>query len=209
MLALPVVFLTLLLAPILHGLQMPGDGPETFTDLPSIRGTVKSVHGSDAIIQNQAGKTYTVHTSDNTHIYRNRQPLKMSEIRSGDVLIAAGALDEKANLMRAIFVADIDADTVQKLREELGKTWIAGKIVKIDETKITVDRIDHKTQVIEVDDTTSFRKGGQSVTLLDVHAGDPIRGKGVVKNGVFVPTQLVVIDATKRGRAGAALLDGP
>ncbi len=209
LLVLPVIFLALLPSTALQGLQMPEDGPQTFPDLPSVRGTVKSIHGSDAIIQNQAGKLYTVHTSDNTHIYRNRQLLKMSEIRAGDVLIAVGAFDEKANLLRAIFVADIDAATVQKLREELGKTWIAGKIVKIDETKITVDRIDHKTQVIEVDDTTSFRKDGQSVTLLDVHAGDPIRGKGVVKNGVFVPTQLVVIDAAKRGRAGASLLDGP
>lgn len=145
---------------------------------------------------------YTIHTSDNTHIYKNRQPLKMGDVHPGDMLIAAGELDEKAGLLRAIFVADVDAATVQKLRAELGKTWIAGKVVKIDETKITLERIDHQTQTIEADDTTSFRKNGQSVTLLDVHVGDPVRGKGVVKNGIFVPTQLTVIDAAGRRRMG-------
>ncbi|MHB8301331.1 MAG: hypothetical protein ACYDC6_00640 [Acidobacteriaceae bacterium] len=181
--------------------QMPGDGAPPFPNLPNVRGTVQSVHGSDATIRTEAGQTYTIHTSDNTHIYKDRRPLKMSDIHAGDMLIGAGALDEKSHLLRAIFVADVDAATVQKMREELGKTWIAGKVLKIDETKITVDRIDRHTQVIEADDTTSFRKDGQSVTLMDIHVGDPVRGKGSVKNGVFVPTLLTVVDlARHRGR---------
>jgi hypothetical protein len=193
----------LLLPRTMRGLQMPDAGPQQLPDLPHVRGTVKSIHGSDATIQTEEGRTYTIHTSDNTRIYKNRQPLKMSDIHPGDMLIAAGELDGKSGLLRAIFVADIDAATVQKLRAELGKTWIAGKVVKIDETKITVERIDRKTQVIEVDETTSFFKHGQSVTLLDIHVGDGVRGKGMVKNGIFVPTQLTVVDAAARRRVGA------
>ncbi len=191
----------------LFALQMPGDDVPSFPDLPNVRGTVQSVHGSDATIQTEAGQTYTIHTSDNTHIYKNRQPLKMSDIHAGDMLIGAGSLDEKSHLLRAIFVADVDAATVQKMRAELGKTWIAGRVLKIDETKITVDRFDHHTQVIEADETTSFQKDGQSITLMDIHVGDPVRGKGSVKNGVFVPTVLTVIDLSHRRGRGPGLAE--
>lgn len=196
------VILLILVSPV-FGLQISTDDPQPFPDMPSVRGTVKSVHGSDAIIQTEEGQTFTVHTSDNTRIYKKRQPVKMSEVQAGDMLVAAGELDANSHLMRALFVADIDAATVEKMRADLGKTWIIGKVLKIDETRITVNRVDHKTQVIEADDTTSFRKDGQSVTLLDVHVGDGIRATGAIKNGIFVPTQLTVIDPAYRRRAGA------
>lgn len=192
-----------LLACSLAALQMPDPGTGALPDLPNIRGTVKSIHGSDATIQTEEGQTYTVHTSDNTRIYKQRQPLKMSQVLVGDMLMAAGSLDEKAHLMRAVFVADVDAATVEKMRAELGKTWIAGKVLKIEDANITIDRMDHKTQVIQADDTTSFRKDGQSITLLDVHVGDPVRGKGSLQKGVFVPTQLTVIDTANRRRPRA------
>lgn len=176
--------------------QLPGDGAQSFPDLPHVRGTVKAIHGNDFSIQTEEGKLYTVHISDNTHIYKNRQPLPAKQIHAGDMLIAGGSLDN-ANLLRAIFVADIDAATVEKLRNDLGKTWIAGKVLKIEETKITIQRPDHQEQVIEADESTSFRKDGDSVTLLDVHPGDIVRGKGSIKNGVFVPTQLVVLDPNR------------
>jgi hypothetical protein len=191
-------------ATLLFALQIPGDAPRQFPDLPSIRGTVQSVHGNDALVKTDEGQTYTIHTSDNTHIYKDRQPLKMSQIQVGDMLVGAGALDEPAHMLRAIFVADIDAASVKKLRDTLGKTWIAGKILKINEAQITIDRLDHKTQTIEADETTSFRKNGQSVTLMDLHVGDAVRGKGSIKDGIFVPTQLAVIQPGRRNGQGLA-----
>lgn len=189
-------------APLLCALQVPGDAPQQLPDLPRVRGTVQSVHGKDALIKTDEGGAYTIHTSDNTHIYKDRQPLKMSQVQVGDMLIGAGALDESSHMLRAIFVVDVDAATVQKLRDALGKTWIAGKILKIDEARITIDRIDHKTQTIEADETTSFRKNRQSVTLMDLHVGDAVRGKGSIKDGIFVPTQLAVIQPGGRNGQG-------
>lgn len=189
-------------ATLIFGLQIPGGAPQQWPDLPSVRGTVQSVHGNDAIVKTEEGRTYTIHTSDNTHIYKDRQPLKMSQIQVGDMLIGAGALDESSHMVRAIFVADIDAATVQKMRDALGKTWIAGTILKIDEASVTLDRIDHHKQTIEADETTSFRKNGQSVTLMDLHVGDAVRGKGSIKDGVFVPTQLNVIQPGRRNGQG-------
>lgn len=189
----------------LYASQMPTAGAPDIPDLPTVRGTVQSVRGSDAVVQTQSGKSYTIHTSDNTRMYKDRQPIQMTAIHVGDMLIGAGELDQNTNLLRAIFVADIDAAAVAKLRADLGKTWIAGKVLKIEETKITIERVDQKTQTIEADETTSFRKDGQDVTLFDVHVGDPIRGKGSIKNGIFVPTELTVLSAAVRRRMGKAI----
>jgi hypothetical protein len=77
--------------------------------------------------------------------------------------------------------------------EDLGKKFIVGEITKIDETKLTVKRPDGVEQVIEVDDDTSFKNSKrESVTLADVKVGDHVMGRGALKNGTFVPAEMMV-----------------
>jgi hypothetical protein len=79
------------------------------------------------------------------------------------------------------------------MREQLGKKFIAGDIAKIEDTKLTIKRIDGETQVIQVDENTSFRNAKrESVTLADVKVGDRVFGRGDLKDGVFVPAVLNV-----------------
>ncbi|MGC9198023.1 MAG: DUF5666 domain-containing protein [Acidobacteriaceae bacterium] len=49
--------------------------------------------------------------------------------------------------------------------------------------------------------------GGESITLADIKVGEMVRGTGSVKNGIFVPTELVVME---RGghRAGGGAMNG-
>ncbi|HZS26333.1 MAG TPA: hypothetical protein VFB76_03820, partial [Candidatus Angelobacter sp.] len=70
--------------------------------------------------------------------------------------------------------------------------FIAGEVKAINETKLTIARPDGQTQEIEVDENTSFRKGMESITLPDIKVGDFVRGRGELKNNVFVPKELVV-----------------
>lgn len=191
-----------------------GLGGGGFQNLPHVRGTVTAVKGSDITIQPEqgavqnpeqnpgSGATTTVHCSDNTRMYKARQPIQPSDIHVGDMVVAAGDLDAKAHLLRAVFVMDIDAATVAKMQADMGKTWIAGKItaINMDALQLTIARIDHQSQVITVDETTSFKKDGQSITLHDLHVGDGVRGKGSMKDGVFVPEVLQVVDAAQRGK---------
>jgi hypothetical protein len=137
-----------------------------------------------------------------------------------------GTLDAPTKTVHALFVTVMDAEEVKKAREELGKVYIAGKVTAIDELKLTVLRTDGVSQVIAVDESTSFRKGdrklqallnggpvevgagggaaaggaGESITLADIKVGDTVAGQGGMKNGVFVPTELGVIDATAGGQ---------
>jgi len=53
-----------------------------------------------------------------------------------------------------------------------------------------------------VDENTSFRKDGQSVTLADLKPGDHVFGRGELKNNVFVPETLNVGDPRMMRRPG-------
>jgi hypothetical protein len=76
--------------------------------------------------------------------------------------------------------------------EDLGKKFIAGEVKAINETRLTIARPDGQTQEIEVDENTSFKKGGESITLPDIKVGDFVRGRGELKENVFVPKELIV-----------------
>jgi hypothetical protein len=102
----------------------------------------------------------------------------------------------------------------------------------MDDVKLTILRPDNVSQVIEVDETTSFRKGGrrgagafvmegsapvavgtgggaapainggESITLADMKVGDVVAGQGAIKHGVFVPTNLTVLPPGTAGQRG-------
>jgi hypothetical protein len=115
---------------------------------------------------------------------------------------------------------------VKRLRDELGKTYIVGKVtaINLDDAKMTIERPDKVSQTIGFDESTSFKRGGraqfaqsngapgapagrtpqmtggESITLADIKVGDSVRATGALKSGVFVPTQLIVM----LKRSGAA-----
>ncbi len=165
--------------------QMMGGGQ-------GVRGTVTAVFPAYLTIKTAEGDSYKVSTGANTRMFKNHEPVKMSDIHVGDMLIAAGEVDSKAKTVGAAFVAVVDAERVRKMREELGKSWISGKVTAINETKISIDRIDGVSQTIVVDENTSFRKRRESITLADIKVGDNVNGRGQLKDGVFVATQLGV-----------------
>ena len=76
-------------------------------------------------------------------------------------------------------VIDVDAATLAKAKENLGKTYITGRITAIDadNLKLTVMRTDNVSQVIAVDDGTSFQRGNRGVAA-DVAAAGGMAGGG-------------------------------
>ena len=157
-----------------------------------VGGTVTAISGSDYTIKTEEGDVYKVTTTVNTRIMKDRQPAKAADIHVGDMLMIGGVVDAKAKTVGAAFVAVIDAEQVKKMREDLGKTWVAGKVTAIDETKITIHRIDGANQTIAVDENTSFRSRRESVTLADIKVGDNVNARGALKDGVFVAAELGV-----------------
>ena len=196
-----------------------GDG--VFAGGQMVRGTVTAVAPDRLTVKTEEGDVYQVIVSTNTRVIKDRQPVKLADIHPGEGIGAMGVMDAPTKTVHALFVAVIDAEQVKKAREGLGKVYITGKITAIDmdNAKITVMRPDEVSQVIQADESTSFKRGGrrgaasisdapaapanvdnESITLADVKVGDVVMGRGAVKNGSFVPTELRIMDAAARGR---------
>lgn len=165
-------------------------------------GSVTAISGNEVTVKNEQGETYKIETGPNTHLMKDRQPIKISDIHVGDVVAAGGEVDEKAHTVGAVFLAVLDAEQVQRIKQaqaDFGKTWTAGKVTAINELVLTVERLDKKTQTITVDENTSFHKHRDSITLADIKVGDSVTARGALKDGNFTATNLAVIEPGQRG----------
>lgn len=180
-----------------------GMGMGGFMGMSPTMGTVTAVSGSEITLKNEQGEAYKVETSANTHFRKDRDEAKISDIHVGDVIVAAGNLDESAKTVGAVFVSVLDpqqAARLQQMRDTFGKTWTAGKITAInaDALTITVERPDKTTQTITVDENTTFRKGmrnnAEEITFPDIKVGDMVRANGAVQNGNFAAKDLSVME---------------
>jgi hypothetical protein len=183
-----------------------------------VQGEVTAVNGATLTLKSEEGDVYTVVTTDNTRIMKGRgNTIKVADIKAGDGAMAMGNLDAPARTLHAAVLMDIDAAQIKAARENLGKTYIAGKVtaIDLDNAKMTVERPDHVSQTIGFDETTSFKRGrlgrggmgmgmgaaaeappaaagDESITLADIKVGDMVGGQGAVKGGTFIPRQLTV-----------------
>jgi hypothetical protein len=243
------------------GQDGPRQGGVTFAGGQMVRGTVTATAADHLTVKTDAGDIYQVVVSANTRLNKERQPVKVADIKVGDGVGAMGVLDAPTKTVHAVFVTVMDAEQVKKARENLGKTYIAGKVTAIDMDglKLTVLRGDGVSQVIGVDEQTSFKRGGrgmaamasggpveisngeaggrrrngagagdgagagagtgaasgagsgaggESITFADVKVGDMVAGRGALKNGTFVPTELGVVDAAAMGQRRRRGADG-
>jgi hypothetical protein len=172
-----------------------------------IRGVVTASQGGSFVIRTDEGETYKIFYGPNTRVMKDRQPLEAGEIRTGDMLVAAGQLDKKAKTLGAVFLYDVDAAEVRKARQGFGKTWTAGKVTAIHDLRITIERAgDKQTQTVAVDENTSFRKSREDVTLADVKVGNFISAQGALHNDLFTATILRVMEPRARD---LGMLGGP
>jgi len=167
----------------------------------AVHGTVTAIAGGEFTIKTEDGTIYKIATGPNTHIMKDRQPIKATDIHDGDVVMTGGDVDEKAHTVGAVFLAVLDAEQVARMKQmqaDFGKTWTAGKITAINELTLTIERPDKKTQTITVDENTSFQKHRESITLADIKVGDTVTSRGALKDSNFVATQLSVVEPRNR-----------
>ncbi|MGC2638254.1 MAG: DUF5666 domain-containing protein [Acidobacteriaceae bacterium] len=185
-----------------------GMGGEFGPGMNGTIGTVSAISGSDITVKNEQGDTWKIATSPNTHIRKDREEAKLSDIHVGDTVMAAGNLDETAKTVGAVFLVVLDAQQaarMEKMRADFGKTWTAGRVTAIntDALTITVERPDKVTQTIAVDENTTFHKrgpnGDEDVTFPDIKVGDRVRANGSVQGANFLATNLSVTPPGGRG----------
>jgi hypothetical protein len=218
----------------------PGGGRAQFAGMQRVVGEVTAISGTTLTVKGEDGATFQVVTTDNTRVMKGRGvTVKVADLKVGDGLMAVGNLDAPNKTLHAAMVMAQDAAEVKKARENLGKTYIMGKVtaIDVDNAKMTVKRPDGVEQAIGFDETTSFKRGrigrgggtgmggggeavtagastatAESITLADIKVGDNVGGQGSLKSGVFVPTLLTVAtpgQGRQRNGAGSAPATAP
>jgi hypothetical protein len=186
----------------------PDDGQgirQAFGAGNGVRGTVTAIVADSFTIKTDEGNLFRVFYSPNTRLMKDRQPIQAADVHVGDMLMAGGLVDAKAKTVGAVFVVDIDAKEVRDARAAFGKTWVVGKVTAVHGLKITIERAgDKQTQVLAVDENTSFRKRREDVTLADVKVGDMISSQGAIHDSTFVATTLRIMPPSAQQPAGLA-----
>jgi len=148
--------------------QETGDQPERarngggqFAGMQRVSGEVTAVAGTTLTVKTEDGASMQIITTDNTRVMKGRGvTVKVAELKPGDGVTAAGNLDAANKTLHAVMVFAVDAADVKKLKDNLGKTYISGKVtaINLDDAKMTVERSDHVSQTIAFDETTSFKR---------------------------------------------------
>jgi hypothetical protein len=130
-----------------------------------VRGTVSAVTTDHLTIKTEQGDSFQVAVTPNTQVRKGRDPMKFAEVKVGDGVGAMGEIDRPNKTVHAMMLMVVTAEQIKKAKEDMGKTYIAGKITAMDELKLTILRSDNVTQVIQVDESTSFKKGGRAMQM--------------------------------------------
>ena len=131
-----------------------------YAGMGRVMGEVTEVSGATLTVKAEDGSTVQVVTTDNTRVMKDRGPVKVADLHPGDGLMAVGNLDAGTKTLHAAMVFAEDAAQVKAMRENLGKTYITGRVtaVNLDDAKMTLERADHVAQTIGFDETTSFKR---------------------------------------------------
>jgi hypothetical protein len=167
-------------------------------------GKITAVRDDALQVADTNGDTVTVKMNGKTEFRKDRQPAKRTDFKVGDIIIVRG--EENADhSWTAEVVAARSANGPNgpngrsgpggRFAETgtLGKDYVAGEIKSIDAPKLSVLRSDNVTQMIELNEDTSLRKGRDSITMADIQVGDHLFARGSLENRVFVPKTVVVI----------------
>lgn len=173
----------------------------------SVRGTVTAVSNAQLAVKIDRGNTYRVLTNRNTQIMKNFRSAKFTDICPGDTVMIMGQVNAQAKTVGAAFVAVIGTIQAARMRENLGKTWTAGKAIAIEDLNVTIQRINGVSEAMVVNKNPSFH--GQSFTLADIKVGDNVNARGSLKGGVFTASQLTVGGIGMNRNEGAEVSSAP
>jgi len=144
-------------------------------------------------LKTREGQTAQVAVDDKTEYRKGRETATPGDLKVGDTVFVRGEKTGGNAWQAAVVATRGQGDGPSgNFAEGMGKRFIAGEIKSIEGTQLTIQRPDGVTQKISVDEDTSFRKNGESITLADLKPGDHVFGRGELKKDIFVPAVLNV-----------------
>ena len=159
-------------------------------------GQITEISGSTLKIKLRDGSTGMVNTTADTKFRKEREQAKLSDFKVGDTIAVRGdSSGDKTWTAQVVSLAPSRMGMEERMKAAMGKTMVVGEVKSIDAPKLAILRSDGVEQTIEADENTSFRKGrGESITMPDIKVGDTVFARGELKNNVFVPAAINVVD---------------
>jgi hypothetical protein len=169
------------------------DGHRNGQRPPGIAGTITAMDAHSITLKTREGQTAQVAVDDKTECRKGRETATPGDLKVGDTVFVRGEKTGENAWHAAVVGSRGQGDGPSgNFAEGMGKRFIAGEVKSIDGTQLTILRPDGVTQKISVDEDTSFRKNGESITLADLKPGDHVFGRGELKKDIFVPAVLNV-----------------
>jgi hypothetical protein len=169
------------------------DGHRNGQRPPGIAGTITAMDAHSITLKTRDGQTAQVALDDKTQYRKGRDTATPGDFKVGDMVFVRGEKTSENAWQAAVVGSRGQNDgSGGSFAEGMGKRFIAGEVKSINGTQLTIQRLDGVTQKISVDEDTSFRKNGESITLADLKPGDHVFGRGELKKDIFVPAVLNV-----------------
>ncbi len=177
-------------------------------------GTIQNIAGDTITLTTRDGGTATVKVTSDTRFLRDGQAAKLADFKSGDRVFvrgeSAGENTWKAQMVASGMMRGPGAGQgggfgsgagagngggvgIERMREGMGKEFVAGTVKSIDGTKLVVHAPDDKDYTVEVDENTSFHRGRDFITFPEVKTGDRVMVRGKANSaGTFAAETLTV-----------------
>lgn len=177
-----------------------------FGKITAIRDGVIDIAGPD-------GQAVTVKLTAQTEFRKDRETAKVSDFNVGDTVMVRGDENPDHTVTARIIGTRTGGPggrpgAGMMMVGTLGKDYVAGEVKSIDAPKITVLRTDNVTQVLELNEETSLRRGRDSITMADIKVGDHVMARGAVLNDTFVPKGVMVMSSEQWQRMQERMSEG-
>lgn len=174
--------------------QGPGEGRRQ-----PLFGKITAIHEHSLELARPDGSSATVNLSSETIVRKDRQPIKLSDLKIGDAIVVRGEENQDHTwTAQGIAVRPGNGPAggpgFRQNMGTLGKDYVVGEVQAVDPPKLTVLRSDNVTQVLELNEETSLRRGRESITMADIKVGDHIFARGAMEKDAFAPKAVMVVD---------------
>jgi hypothetical protein len=165
-------------------------------------GKISALQSDSIEVTRPDGTKISVKLTASTEFRKEREPAKLSDFKVGDnVVVRTNQAEADAAGATAVMVASVPAGFAGRggpggpggMPGTQGKDFVMGEVKSLDPPKITVLRVDNVTQILELNEDTSLRKGRESITMADIQPGDYVIARGALANDVFVAKTLNVV----------------
>jgi hypothetical protein len=186
-----------------------------FADGPRpLFGKITALHDGSMEITKPDGGLVVVKLTNQTVYRKDRANAKIADFKIGDAVMVRGDENPDHSVTARLVGgrgAQGGAGMMWSSLGTLGRDYVAGEVKAIDPPKLTVLRTDGVTQTLELNESSSLRRGRESITMADIQVGDHLMARGALEKDVFVPKGVMVINAEqwKQMQEMGAQFNGP